>query len=52
MTTRHKSRHPCDASSFARNETACQTRREDSHRKPARDLGFALDPLPVSEVVS
>ncbi|MDR0352085.1 MAG: transposase [Opitutaceae bacterium] len=47
-----KSGQPCDVSSFARNETACQKRREDSLRKHARDLGFALIPLPASDVVS
>jgi transposase len=47
-----KSGQPYDDSSFARNEAAYQKRREDGLRKHARDLGFALIPLPASEVVS
>lgn len=43
---------PYDDSVFARNEATYQKRREDSLRKHARDLGFALTPLPASEVVS
>jgi hypothetical protein len=47
-----KSGQPYDDSSFARNEAAHQKRREAALRKHARNLGFALIPLPASEGVS
>jgi len=43
---------PYDDSVFARNEATYHKRREDNLRKHARDLGFALTPLPASQVVS
>jgi transposase len=47
-----KTGQPYDDTVFARNETLYQQRREDGLRRHARELGFALIPLPASQDVS